>query len=142
MPSSAISRLPWAVGTALRGYWSLLGDRSFLGLTAISSFAISSFFVYLSNSSFVLIDHYGLTPRVYSLFFSLVFTNIMWFTAIDRVGAARSALYANLQPFLGAFFALVVLSEEMGTLQIAGGLVIGAGILLARRAQPPAPSVD
>jgi drug/metabolite transporter (DMT)-like permease len=79
---------------------------------------------------------------VYSLFFSLVFTNIMWFTAIDRVGAARSSLYANLQPFLGAFFALVVLSEEMGTLQIAGGIVIGAGILLARRAQPPAPSVD
>jgi drug/metabolite transporter (DMT)-like permease len=79
---------------------------------------------------------------VYSLFFSLVFTNIMWFTAIDRVGAARSSLYANLQPFLGAFFALVVLSEEMGALQIAGGLVIGAGILLARRAQPPAPSVD
>jgi drug/metabolite transporter (DMT)-like permease len=79
---------------------------------------------------------------IYSLFFSLVFTNIMWFTAIDRVGAARSSLYANLQPFLGAFFALVVLSEEMGTLQIAGGLVIGAGILLARRAQPPAPSVD
>jgi drug/metabolite transporter (DMT)-like permease len=78
----------------------------------------------------------------YSLFFSLVFTNIMWFTAIDRVGAARSSLYANLQPFLGAFFALVVLSEEMGTLQFAGGFVIGAGILLARIARPPAPSVD
>jgi drug/metabolite transporter (DMT)-like permease len=79
---------------------------------------------------------------VYSLFFSLVFTNIMWFTAIDRVGAARASLYANLQPFLGAFFALVVLSEEMGALQVAGGLVIGAGILLARRGEPPAPSVD
>jgi drug/metabolite transporter (DMT)-like permease len=78
----------------------------------------------------------------YSLFFSLVFTNIMWFTAIDRVGAARSSLYANLQPFLGAFFALVVLSEEMGALQFAGGLVIGAGILLARFVRPPAPSVD
>ena len=38
---------------------------------------------------------------IYSLFFSLVFTNIMWFTAIDRVGAARASLYANLQPFLG-----------------------------------------
>ena len=79
---------------------------------------------------------------VYSLFFSLVFTNIMWFTAIDRVGAARSSLYATLQPFLGAFFALVVLSEAMGALQVAGGIVIGAGILVARRAQPPAPSVD
>ena len=79
---------------------------------------------------------------VYSLFFSLVFTNIMWFTAIDRVGAARASLYANLQPFLGAFFALVVLSEEMGALQFAGGFVIGAGILLARFGRPPAPSVD
>jgi drug/metabolite transporter (DMT)-like permease len=75
---------------------------------------------------------------VYSLFFSLVFTNVMWFTAIDRVGAARASLYANLQPFLGAFFALVVLSEEMGVLQFAGGLVIGAGLLLARGGRPPA----
>ncbi|MBA2616358.1 MAG: DMT family transporter [Actinobacteria bacterium] len=78
---------------------------------------------------------------VYSLFFSLVFTNVMWFTAIDRVGAARASLYANLQPFLGAFFALVVLSEEMGPLQIAGGFVIGAGILLARGGRPP-PTID
>ena len=74
----------------------------------------------------------------YSLFFSLVFTNVMWFTAIDRVGAARSSLYANLQPFLGAVFALLVLSEEMSVLQVAGGFVIGAGILLARGGKPPA----
>ncbi len=79
---------------------------------------------------------------VYSLLFSLVLTNITWFTAIDRVGAARASLYVNLQPFLGAFFALVVLSEEMGALQVAGGLVIGAGIVLARNARPPAPSPD
>jgi drug/metabolite transporter (DMT)-like permease len=79
---------------------------------------------------------------VYSLFFSLVFTNIWWFEAIDRVGPSRASLYANLNPFLGAFFALVVLSEEMGPLQFAGGLVIGAGILLARLARPPAPSPD
>ncbi|MGH3112704.1 MAG: DMT family transporter [Gaiellaceae bacterium] len=79
---------------------------------------------------------------VYSLLFSLVLTNITWFTAIDRVGAARASLYVNLQPFLGAFFALVVLSEEMGALQVAGGLVIGAGIVLARNARLPAPSPD
>jgi drug/metabolite transporter (DMT)-like permease len=79
---------------------------------------------------------------VYSLFFSLVFTNIMWFTAIDRVGAARASLYANLQPFLGAFFALVVLSEEMGPLQFLGGIVIAGGILIARSVRPPAPSPD
>jgi drug/metabolite transporter (DMT)-like permease len=79
---------------------------------------------------------------VYSLFFSLVFTNVMWFEGIHRVGAARASLYANLQPFLGAFFALLVLSEKMTPLQVAGGLVIAAGIVLARLAKPPAPSPD
>jgi drug/metabolite transporter (DMT)-like permease len=79
---------------------------------------------------------------IYSLFFSLVFTNVWWFTAIDRVGAARASLYVNLQPFLGAFFALVVLSEEMGPIQFVGGIVIAAGILLARQARAPAPSPD
>ncbi|MDQ3890502.1 MAG: DMT family transporter [Actinomycetota bacterium] len=69
---------------------------------------------------------------LYGLVFALVLTNVLWFTAIDRVGAARSSLYANLQPFLGAMFALLVLSEKMGTLQVAGGFVIAAGIVLAR----------
>jgi 2,3-diketo-5-methylthio-1-phosphopentane phosphatase len=69
---------------------------------------------------------------VYGLIFSLLVTNILWFTAIDRVGPARSSLYANLQPFLGAFFALVVLSEAMTELQVAGGAVIAAGIVVAR----------
>jgi drug/metabolite transporter (DMT)-like permease len=63
----------------------------------------------------------------------LVITNILWFTALDRVGPSRSSLYANLQPFLGAVFALVLLSESMTALQVVGGLAIGAGILLARR---------
>jgi DHA1 family bicyclomycin/chloramphenicol resistance-like MFS transporter len=58
-------------GTALSAYRLLIGDRNFLGLTAIAGFAISSFFVYLSSSSFILIDHYGLSPSVYSLFFSI-----------------------------------------------------------------------
>ncbi len=79
---------------------------------------------------------------VYSLFFSLVFTNIMWFEGIHRVGAARASLYANLQPFLGAIFALLILSEDMTPLQVAGGLVIAAGIVVARLARPPAPSPD
>ena len=73
---------------------------------------------------------------LYGLVFSLIVTNVLWFTAIDRVGAARSSLYANLQPFLGAVFALLVLAERISLLQVAGGFVIGAGILLARAARP------
>jgi DHA1 family bicyclomycin/chloramphenicol resistance-like MFS transporter len=56
---------------ALTGYRFLLGERNFLGLTFIGSFAISGIFVYLSSSSFVLIDHYKLSPSLFSFFFSL-----------------------------------------------------------------------
>ena len=79
---------------------------------------------------------------LYGLVFSLFVTNVLWFTAIDRVGASRAALYSNLQPFFGAVFAVVVLSERFGALQAVGGLVIGAGIVLSRLARPPAANID
>jgi DHA1 family bicyclomycin/chloramphenicol resistance-like MFS transporter len=67
----AAARAGSSFGKALSAYRLLLGHRRFLGLVAIAGFGISSFFVYLANSSFVLIDHYGLSPTVYSLFFSV-----------------------------------------------------------------------
>ncbi len=63
-------RVDSSVGSALAGYGVLLRDRHFMGLVFIGAFGISSFFVYLANSSFVLIDHYGLTPRQYSIAFA------------------------------------------------------------------------
>ena len=66
----------------------------------------------------------------------LVITTILWFRALGEIGASRSTLIANLQPFVAAVFALVLLSERMTALQVAGGVLIGGGILLARR--PPA----
>lgn len=63
----------------------------------------------------------------------LVLTNVLWFTAVHRVGPARASLFANLQPFLAALFAVVLLSEPLSTSQIAGGALIGAGILFAGR---------
>jgi DHA1 family bicyclomycin/chloramphenicol resistance-like MFS transporter len=56
---------------ALRSYRTLLTDPGFMGLALVSAFGISSFFVYLANSSFVLIGHYGLTPTQFSLCFAL-----------------------------------------------------------------------
>ena len=73
----------------------------------------------------------------------LVTTNLLWFTAIDRVGPSRASLFANLQPFLAAMIALLLLSEPITTLQVAGGLAIGGGIVLAsRRAPAPEPPAE
>jgi drug/metabolite transporter (DMT)-like permease len=66
----------------------------------------------------------------------LVLTNVLWFKAIDRVGPSRATLFANLQPFLGAVFALLLLSEDLSALAVAGGCLIAAGILLERGRKP------
>src|SRR5438876_4629542 len=74
---------------------------------------------------------------VFAVLGPLVLTNLLWFTAIDRVGPSRAAVFANLQPFLAAVIALLLLSENLTRYQVAGGLAIGAGILLSRGRQPP-----
>jgi drug/metabolite transporter (DMT)-like permease len=63
----------------------------------------------------------------------LVTTNVLWFRSLDRIGPARATLAANLQPFVAAVVALVLLSESMTLPQVAGGVLIGGGIALARR---------
>ena len=68
----------------------------------------------------------------YAVVGPLFLTNVLWFTAIDRVGASRASLFANLQPFFAVFFALILLSESLHTLEIAGGVLIFAGIAWER----------
>jgi drug/metabolite transporter (DMT)-like permease len=68
----------------------------------------------------------------YAVVGPLFLTNILWFTAIDRVGPSRAALFGNLQPFFAVFFALLLLGESLRTLEIGGGILIFAGIALER----------
>jgi DHA1 family bicyclomycin/chloramphenicol resistance-like MFS transporter len=133
-------------GTALSAYRFLMGDGNFLGLTAIAGFAISSFFVYLSSSSFILIDHYGLSPSVYSLFFSInavAFIGMSQLTGMlsERFGlkrVVRSAVagYATTMVVLVAVMACGVdRLDVMAALLFVGygfvGLVIPSTSVLA-----------
>jgi drug/metabolite transporter (DMT)-like permease len=68
----------------------------------------------------------------YAVVGPLFLTNILWFRSIDRVGPSRASLFGNLQPFFSVFFALVLLGESLHTLEIAGGVLIFAGIAYER----------
>jgi drug/metabolite transporter (DMT)-like permease len=68
----------------------------------------------------------------YAVVGPLFLTNVLWFTAIDRVGPSRAALFGNLQPFFAVFFALILLGESLRGLEIAGGVLIFAGIAYER----------
>ncbi len=43
----------------------------FLGLVGISAFGMSSYMLYISNSSFVLMEHFGLSPSAYGVAFGI-----------------------------------------------------------------------
>ena len=65
-------------------------------------------------------------------------TNILWFRSLDRVGPSRATLAVNLQPFVAALLAVILLSEPLSLLQVLGGVLIAAGLVVARRRTAPA----
>ena len=73
----------------------------------------------------------------YAVIGPLFLTNILWFTAIDRVGPSRASLFANMQPFFAVLFALVILGEHLNRWEIVGAVAIGAGIVLERTQRLP-----
>jgi drug/metabolite transporter (DMT)-like permease len=73
----------------------------------------------------------------------LVITTVLWYRTLDRIGAARATLAANLHPFVAAVFAVILLSETMTFVQVLGGVLIAVGIGLARvRRRPIAPGAE
>ena len=73
----------------------------------------------------------------------LFLTNILWFTAISRVGPSRASLFSNLQPVFGVAFALVLLGEHLSGWELVGGARSSARCSLERlRRMPPEPPGD
>jgi drug/metabolite transporter (DMT)-like permease len=76
----------------------------------------------------------------YSALGTLVITNLLWFRVVDRVGAAKSSYFLNIQPFGAALLAWLLLDETITVIQILGGIGIAAGLVISRvRVRSPTP---
>jgi drug/metabolite transporter (DMT)-like permease len=98
-------------------------------------------FVALSSVQIASQDYSSISPLIWAcLAFAIVgplfLTNLLWFTAVHRVGPARATLFANVQPFVAALFAFLILSEHLHWLEVVGGFTILAGIALERYWRP------
>jgi drug/metabolite transporter (DMT)-like permease len=83
-------------------------------------------------------DYGAITPAGwaslgYGIAVSAVATNLLYFTAIARIGPSRTTIYQYLQTFLGVVFAVILLREDVTIAQVAGGVVVVVGIILGRR---------
>jgi drug/metabolite transporter (DMT)-like permease len=117
-----------AISPLMRRYSPYRLSAMFLLAVTVALFAAGS--RQLAHQSF---DFSGLVwlGFAFAVLGPLVTTNLLWFTAIDRVGPSRASLFANLQPFLAAIVALILLHEQITMVQVAGGLAIAGGIVLA-----------
>ena len=79
----AAERIRIGVRSLIDGFGTLLRNGRFLGLTFIGGLGMSSFFAFLASSSFIYIDHFGLTPTEFSALFSV--------NAIGFIGASQFA---------------------------------------------------
>jgi DHA1 family bicyclomycin/chloramphenicol resistance-like MFS transporter len=129
------ARLNSGIGSALTSYWKLLRDGRFMGLTLIGTFGMSSFMAFLGNSSFIYIEHYGLTPTEYSLAFSVnavSFFGVSQLTGrlVGRFGLNRVVRFAvgGYATAMLALFALYVAGLD-SIFVLGGGMFIAFGFL-------------
>ena len=131
---------------ALGSYVFLLRDRYFLGVCFMGGFGVASFFTYLATSSFVLIEHYGLTPTLYGVFFAInaiAFIGSSQFTSVlaQRFGMKRvvrvavTGYAATMLALFAIFAAGVDRLDVLAALLFVGygflGLVVPASSVLA-----------
>jgi len=88
----AADRQGSTVSSAVRAYGVLLRDRHFLGLVFIGAFGMASFFSFLANAPFVMINHFGLTPRQFSLAFAINAASFIGVSQFTGKVAARFGL--------------------------------------------------
>ncbi len=84
---------------------------------------------------FATVQWTGWAGLIYSAVFAIVVAYIIWNMGVQKIGGARTALYANLIPVIGVITAAVVLGEAITPLKVIGAAVILFGLQLARTAR-------
>ena len=76
-------RVTGGVGVAVKNYITLIKDKPFLGQTLIQLFAFGGFFAYISGSSFVYQNIFGLSAQEFSYLFGINSCGIVLASAIS-----------------------------------------------------------
>jgi DHA1 family bicyclomycin/chloramphenicol resistance-like MFS transporter len=150
-------------GGGLRGvlsrFGALLRDRRFMPFAAAFSLSFAAMFAYISGSSFVLENIYGISPQVFSVIFAINSGGLITFSLLGSrvvgrrgsawllrrglVGTATASMaallvtvaHASLGALLVCFFALlcangIVLPNGTASAMAAGGGALGSASAL------------
>ena len=125
----------WAAYTI--GCKSLMARYSPVKLTALSMVIAAPAMDLLAIPELIATNWAGISLAAWGgLFFSATFSiaiaYLLWNMAVKHLGDARTSTYSNLTPIVSLATAWMVLDERLSLLQIAGAIIVLAGVWLAR----------
>ncbi|MCI7046713.1 multidrug effflux MFS transporter [Helicobacter sp.] len=95
-------------------YIKILKDRRFKIYVFSSSFAMATIFAYITGSSYVFIDYYGLSEKSYGILFGINAANFMIFANINARIVRRYSPYYVLPFSFTAMFGIALLLTIAG----------------------------
>ncbi|BAH42530.1 conserved hypothetical membrane protein [Brevibacillus brevis NBRC 100599] len=116
-------RLPPLVTTLVS---NLIGFGSLLPFVLIS---IPTAMVSTSLSSWLLLFVTGVVMHG--------IVTLIWNSQLQKVGAAKAAMFANLEPFIAMLFGLLLLAKPVTGVQFFGAILIIAGVTLTTTSKEP-----
>lgn len=99
------------------GFWRLVCDPVFLGLTFVGGFGMASFFVFLASASFVYTGEFGLSPTGFSVAFAV---NALGFFLATQFAASLGERFGMERVVLRASMAFAAVACALAAL-VAGG---------------------
>ncbi|MFC0213449.1 multidrug effflux MFS transporter [Paenibacillus chartarius] len=108
------------VGQTAAVFGTLLRDRVFMGYALSSGFVTAALFAYLSGSSFVLQNIFGVSPQFYSLIFAV---NGLGFVLASQVTGKLVGRVAEIKLLVSGYILAAV-----GGLLLLGTLLAGGGL--------------
>jgi drug/metabolite transporter (DMT)-like permease len=109
------------------GYSMVIGAALYISLAVPS--LVSTDWRAISLASWVL--------TILSSLLALSFAYMIWYTAVQRIGSSRTAVYSNLTPIVAMIVAATWLDEPVGGAQIVGAATILGGVFITRLAPGP-----
>ena len=90
-------------------------------------------FCLLEHAQWVVITPTAWLSLAYLAIFCSAISNFLYIYALSRLGPIAVSPYVNLIPVVGVLGGVVLLGENIAWIQVFGGLIILAGVLLVNR---------
>jgi drug/metabolite transporter (DMT)-like permease len=120
----------------------LLKRHSPLVVTGYSMGIGASLYVALAVPALVTTDWQAISITswvlmILSSLLALALAYMIWYTAVQRMGSSRTAIYSNLTPIVAMIVAAIWLDEPVGVRQVLGAATILGGVFVTRLVPGP-----